>query len=103
MTESSLPQRRAEREPVSSRHMLPDKRTRAAGSHESSSAPSNLWGERGDPLEFYERTKAEKAAKKRAKETAGQRAEGGRQGEEGEEGEEEDGKRAITYQVMVMW
>ena len=49
-----------------------------------------------DPLEYYERMKAEKRARKKAREEGRDR-----QFEGQEEGEEEEGKRAITYQVQI--
>ena len=52
------------------------------------------------PMEYYERMKAEKAAKRTAKREA-RRARMEEGGEEDEEEEEEGGKRAITYQVCV--
>ena len=53
-----------------------------------------------DPLEYYERIKAEKRALKRArKEAWREKMERGEAKEDEAEVEEEGGKRAITYQV----
>ena len=63
------------------------------GTHEK--LTSELLGKES-PMEYYERMKAEKAAKRRAKGEA--RKARMEEGGEEEEEEEEGGKRAITYQ-----
>ena len=57
-------------------------------------------GLKEDPLEYYERIKAEKREKKRArKEAWREKVERGEAEEDEAMEEEEGGKRAITYQV----